>query len=126
MKRPLDLTKPLQTRLGQPVRVLATDLRRDNKVELLVVAVMVDEGYETLGARFKDGRVYPEGDIDVGADIINVTEDVTAIVHIYRKKNDGRVVVSVMPPGPRRRFVDDEYLGSTLLVHTVGDVYEPE
>lgn len=54
---PLDFTRPLETVNGQPVRVLATDLKRDGEL-LLVVAVSLNNGEtEFVVAVRRDGAL---------------------------------------------------------------------
>lgn len=77
-EKPLDLTKPMQTRDGRKVRLLASDLAGKFP---LVVAVARPDGSELLAVRCKNGGVY-SGRQNEG-DIINVPAKVIRYLNIY-------------------------------------------
>src|ERR1044072_1048696 len=77
--KPLDLTKPMQTLDGRPVRLLASDLKNDEHNH--VFAVTTPQGREYLSARKPDGKETPGMEV-----IVNPPETVTRYVNIYEDR----------------------------------------
>jgi len=81
-----DPTKPVQTRAGEKVRILATDLPG----EWPIVAAIIDDcdGYE-ITSYTASGKVFPDGE-NSPVDLVNIPEDQFAWVNLY-KQPSGRL-----------------------------------
>ena len=64
----LDLTKPVQTRRGRPVRILATDLRSDCPV----VGIVSFPDYDQVESWALSGKYIPDDDDEYEFDLFNV------------------------------------------------------
>ena len=80
--KPLDLTKPVQTRDGRPVRILCTDRKH---FEGSVVALVLMDGKEMVRSYNLDGRYLMSSPSDI--DLINVPPKVRSEVYrnVYRE-----------------------------------------
>lgn len=78
--KPVDLTKPVQTRDGKPVRILCTDRRH---LDCHVVALVLVDGNELVRSFYPDGRYLGGGAND--NDLVNVPPKVVseAYLNIY-------------------------------------------
>ncbi len=75
-----DLTKPVQTRDGQAVRILAADIKNEESV----VAVVTDfYGYQTVEMYYSDGRYLGPGEPDDDLDHVNVPVIHIVYINIY-------------------------------------------
>jgi hypothetical protein len=83
----LDLTKPVQTRDGRPVRILATDARRGN--DRHVVGLIDNNGFNDVVCVWgQDGMVYSAKIDDAVCGLINVPpKPVKYYAHVYRRPN---------------------------------------
>ncbi len=90
----LDLTKPVQTRDGQPVRILCTD--RKSKVGQAVCAlVLKTDGSELLLSYSKEGVLFNlGGEEPTPTDLVNVPEIIEGWMNFYRSPHNG-----VLTPG---------------------------
>ncbi len=81
----LDWDKPLQTRDGRHVRLLATDLVADSRP--MVVAIRHSSGHrESVYTRTRDGKQYSTDRTARRSDIINVPPPVTKVyVNLYHR-----------------------------------------
>ncbi len=68
----LDLTKPVQTRDGCPVRILATDLRSDCPV----VGILSYPDHDSTGMWALNGSYYPDDNGEFNLDLVNVPDEV--------------------------------------------------
>ena len=68
----LDLTKPVQTRDGWPVRILATDLRS----ECPVVGIISRTDHDGVDTWAPDGRYIPDDLDEHTLDLVNVPDEV--------------------------------------------------
>lgn len=75
---PLDLTKPVQTRDGRPVRILCTDRR--HSVDTIVALVVRGDAYEAVVTYAADGSY---GIAPSAEDLINVAERICGWVNLY-------------------------------------------
>lgn len=57
----LDITKPVETALGDPARIICTDLKGLTQELLMAVAVMDDDGAEHLFIHKHDGTPMFDG-----------------------------------------------------------------
>ena len=80
----LDLTKPVQTRDGRPVRILATDIKTRERP--IIIAVLNPEGHESVYALPPDGA-YVKGYESAG-DLINVPPPRKTSFYTVRKYPD--------------------------------------
>lgn len=64
----LDLTKPVQTRNGLPVRILATDLRSDCPV----VGLVSYPDFDSIETWTLDGKFAPDDNDEYELDLVNV------------------------------------------------------
>lgn len=87
-KRPLDLTKPVETRDGRPVRILCTDAENAYYPVIALISE-VDRG-EHVTRYTQDGRYMPGGEHP--RDLQNVVRTETVYVNLYRLE-DGTVYV---------------------------------
>lgn len=68
----LDLTKPVQTRNGLPVRILATDVRSICPV----VGIVSYPDFDSIETWTLDGKFAPDGNDEYELDLVNVPEEV--------------------------------------------------
>ena len=80
MEKKLDLTKPVQTRDGRKVRVLATDRKGAAYYPVLGLLTQAD-GEETVESWTLVGEFY-SGDTDE-ADLVNVPEKIVGYLNVY-------------------------------------------
>lgn len=79
--KPFDLTKPVQTRSGRPVRILCTD--RFGNIQIVA---LVHEGHrEIIVTAYVDGRLSRE--VECSHDLVNVPKITEKFVNIYRGNN---------------------------------------
>lgn len=78
---PVDLTKPVETKDGRKVRILATDLKRSDYP--VVAAVMHDNGKESIEQYTADGHFYASGSAS-DEDLVNVPEPQIIYANLYR------------------------------------------
>lgn len=83
MTKKLDLTKPVQTKNGSPVRILCTDRVGERPV---VGLIMSPDGGETGVSWTLEGRKGPYYGTDA-YDLVNVPEEVTLWFNVYRRLN---------------------------------------
>jgi hypothetical protein len=96
---PLDLSKPVQTRDGRPVRILCTDLRG----EFPVVAVIENRDFDGVGM----WRLSGVNQFGQESDLVNVREpERTGWLNVYRDDDGGHYV------GSRIRASREESLDS--------------
>lgn len=82
----LDITKPVRTRDGRPVRVLCTD----KKGNFPIVALITDGNEkETVCTYNTEGHYYSSGGV-CDADLVNVPERVERWLNIYHPKRWAR------------------------------------
>ena len=74
----LDLTKPVQTRDGCPVRILATDLRS----EYPVVGIISRRGYDEVETWTLDGNLVSSDEHEL--DLVNVPDEVRRYYPVTR------------------------------------------
>jgi hypothetical protein len=79
MEKPLDLTKPVQTRDGRPARIVCTDRKRENYPVLALVTNST--GFEEVTSHCADGKFYESGKIS-HHDLVNVPPKVVS--ELYR------------------------------------------
>lgn len=89
--KPIDFTKPVQTRDGKPARILCTD--RITR-ELPVVALILLEGNEQICSFHPDGRYRSDSDSDF--DLINVPPKVVSegYSNVYRDGSTGKLHIT--------------------------------
>ena len=81
----LDLTKPVQTRDGRPVRILANDMKADQPV---VGVVTNNDGREFVAQWDVSGKFYQRSPHEGPTDLINVPpKPVKYYAHVYRRPN---------------------------------------
>lgn len=68
----LDLTKPVQTRSGLPVRILATDVRSICPV----VGVIIYPDFDSIETWTLDGKFAPDDNDEYELDLVNVPVEV--------------------------------------------------
>lgn len=83
----LDLTKPVQTRDGRPVRILCTDARRGTDQH--VVGLIDNNGFNDVVCVWgQDGTVYSKKIDDAVCGLINVPpKPVKYYAYVYRRPN---------------------------------------
>lgn len=77
----VDWTKPIQTRAGYNVRVLATELKHSTYT--VAVAIMAANGSESVGMRTKNGAYKISGG-DSELDIVNVPEKISGWLPLFK------------------------------------------
>jgi len=99
----LDLTKPVQTRDGHPVRILCTD----RKNVYPVVGLVTEYGDEHVRSWPASGRFY--ADDPQGLDLINVPpKPVKYFVNVYRNMNG--ITTGTPNPGKPISTTSDDFI----------------
>lgn len=78
-----DPTKPVQTRDGRKARIVATDVRRSNSVDQLMILALItspDTVYEYEGYRHQDGT-YPH--VKPHLDLVNIPVKSSTWQNVY-------------------------------------------
>jgi hypothetical protein len=115
----LDLSRPIQTRNGRPVRILTTDAKyRSNNVLQPIIAVIDDSfvGFWSIDGTFNENDRNKPGDYD----LVNVPPKkttVAACIRLYRDPQIGVYPVAAVEGQPRawgddfiaEKFVEMEY-----------------
>ncbi len=90
----LDLTKPVQTRDGRPVRILANDMKADQPV---VGVVTNNDGREFVAQWDVSGKFYQRSPHEGPTDLINVPpKPVKYYAHVYRSPESGEPTLGAL------------------------------
>lgn len=79
----LDMTKPIKTRGGLPVRILCTDRKCGHSPFVIIALVTFNDGWERVHAYTKDG-VFVHGGEEHELDLVNVPEETYTYFNIYK------------------------------------------
>lgn len=73
MSKPIDVSKPVETREGHPARIIASDVKTEYPI---IAVVKISEHKEVVRAYSKDGTFLMDGSPSK-ADLVNVPEKLT-------------------------------------------------
>jgi hypothetical protein len=114
----LDLTRPIQTRNGRPVRILTTDAKYRSHGVLQPIIAVIDDSF--LGFWSIDGTFNENERVKSDYDLVNVPPKKTTVavcVRLYRDPMSGVYGVIAIEGQPRawgddfiaEKFVEMEY-----------------
>lgn len=82
----LDLSKPVQTRDGKPVRILCTDRKYSSPI---VGLVPLNNNIEEVRSWNAFGRYFPNSSRPHSLDLVNAPEKISGWVNVYENKRTG-------------------------------------